>query len=77
MGRQYEPWIRQPLVQGYMESSVSSCYQLCNVESIGRVWCSQLDVYTYTRLDLVGVALYSDGIDCSNILGALAQDTTF
>ena len=42
-----EPWIRHTLVQGDVERSASSCYQLCSGESFGRPWWSQLDLYEY------------------------------
>ena len=57
-----------------MESSAPSCYQLCNGESIRRPWCSQLDVYTSTLLDVVEVALSSEGPESCALLGVLAQD---
>ena len=76
VGRRYELWIRQPLVRGYMASLSYSCYQLCNGESIRRPWCSQLDVYTSTRLDVVEVVLSSEGPEQYALLGVLAQDAT-
>ena len=57
VGCRCEPWHRQPLNQRDVESSASSCYQLCNGEAVGHPWCSQLDVYTSTRLDVIVVAL--------------------
>ena len=74
VGRQCEPWIHQPLVQRYMESSASSCYQLYNGESARLPWCYQLDVYNSTHLEVIAVALYSDSPDSCAILGVLAQD---
>ena len=74
VGRRCEPWIRQPLVIVDVQISDSSCYQLCNGESVGRPWCYQLDVYTSTCLDVVAVALYSEVPDSYALLGVLAQD---
>ena len=74
--RRYEPWSRQPLVREYMESSDSSCYQICNGESIGHPWCSQLDMYNSTRLVMVEVALYSEAPVSCAIIGVLAQYVT-
>ena len=59
-----------------MKILASSCYQIFNDEPAGRPWCSQLDVYNSTRLDMVAVALSSEGPDSCDLLGALAQDTT-
>ena len=76
MGRQCEPWGRQPLVQGYIGISASSCYQLCNGESVGRPWCYQLDVYTSILRDVVAVVLSSEDPTSYAILGVLVQDYT-
>ena len=76
VGQKCEPWSRQPLVQGYMEISASSCYQLCNDEYVGRPWCSQINVYTSINLEVVGVALSSEGIDSCALLGVLDEDAT-
>ena len=76
VGLQCEPWHRQPLVRGYMESSYSSCYQICICEAAGSPWCFQLDVYNSTCMYVVAVALYSEGPDSFALLGALAQDAT-
>ena len=76
MGCGFEPWIRQPLVQGYMEISDSSCYKLYNGESVRRAWYSQLDVYTSTHMDVVEVALSSEVPDSCALLAVLAQDAT-
>ena len=59
-----------------MKILASSCYKICIDESDGRPWCYQLDVYNSTRLDVVAVALSSEGPDPCDLLGALAQDTT-
>ena len=76
MGRRYEPWSRQPLVQGYMEIPASSCYQLLNGESVRHPQCSQLDVYTSTLLGVVSVELSSEDPESYALLGVLAQDYT-
>ena len=76
MGRHYEPWHHQPLAQGDVDISASSCYQVCNGGAIGRPLCSQIDVHSPTGLDVVAVALYSEGPDSCALLGALAQDVT-
>ena len=57
-----ELWSRQLLAQGDVESLAYSCYQLHNSEAFGHPWCSQLDVYTSTRLDVFAVVLYSEGL---------------
>ena len=73
VGQKCEPWSRQPLVRGYMEISASSCYQLCNSESIVYPWFSQLDFYTSIHLYVVAVVLYSEGPKSCDIIGVLAQ----
>ena len=47
---------------------------IVNCESIGRLWCSQLDVYTSTRLGMVAVALYSEGLDSCALIGVLGAE---
>ena len=76
VGLRCEPWIRQPLVQGYIEISASSCSQLCNGEATGLPWFSQLDVYNSTHLDVVDLVLSSEVPDSCALLGALAQNAT-
>ena len=76
VGCQCEPWSHQPLAQGDVESFDFSCYQLCNGEAVGRPWCSQLDLYTSTWLDVVTVVMSSEGPDSCDIIGVLAQDMT-
>ena len=66
------PCNRQPLDQGDVERLASSCYQLCNGEAIGHPWCSQLDVYTSTCLDMFELVLYSEVPTSCALLGVLA-----
>ena len=76
VGQKCEPWICQLLVQGYMEISASSCYQLCNSESIVHPWCSQINLYPSIHLYVVAVMLYSESPESCAIIGMLAQYVT-
>ena len=72
----YEPWLCQLLTRGDVERLASSCYQLCNGESIGRPWSSQIYLYTSSDLVKVLVALSSEGPDSCALLVVLAPSTT-
>ena len=75
VGGQYETRCSQPLEKGDAESSDSSCYKLCNGEAVGHPWCSKLDVYTSTRLDVVAVSMSSEGPDAYALLGVIKDAT--
>ena len=47
-----------------------------NLESIRRLWCSPLDMYTSTCLDVVEVDLSSEVPESCALIGVLAQDVT-
>ena len=64
------------MAQGDVESSASSCYRLCNGEAIGSPYSFQLYVYTSTRLDMVVMAMLSEGPDSCALIGALLHDAT-
>ena len=76
VGQQCDPWIRQLMTLGDVESSASSYSQLCSGEAIGRPWYSQIDVDTSAHLITVAVALSSEVPVSYALLGALGSSAT-